>query len=115
MKQQLAIFRQGDVLLQRVPTRPRTGADAREQGRIILAHGEVTGHAHEVVPAEITAITDMPAAQFFQEPDGTRFLFVERPCALIHQEHGPIALMPGCYRVVRQREYSPEAIRTVAD
>lgn len=108
------VFRQGDVLVQRVPDRPRAGADASERGRIVLAHGEVTGHAHEVVPAE-RIDGELPAAQFFEEPDGTRMLFVDRHCLLTHQEHAAIALAPGCYKVVRQREYSPEEIRTVAD
>lgn len=110
--------------------------DLREAGRVILAHGEITGHAHEVVdtsavldPAEI----EIPAADFFEEPDGRRILLVTRPCELRHQEHGPIALDPthpqqyrqgdvllnpigaGAWEVIRQREYSPEAIRNVAD
>jgi hypothetical protein len=32
-----------------------------------------------------------------------------------HEEHGPITLPRGTYRVWRQREYSPEAIRVVRD
>lgn len=112
MKNETATYRQGDVLVQLIPDRPRVGRELAEDGRIILAHGEVTGHCHEIV--DETA-TQLPPAQFFEEPDGTRVLFVERPCTLVHQEHGTIALAPGCYRVVRQREYSPEAIRQVAD
>ena len=57
----------------------------------------------------------IPPAQLFDAPDGTRFLLVHQPCVLTHQEHAPIALAPGAYRVTRQREYTPEAIRTVAD
>jgi hypothetical protein len=103
--------RQGDVLVRRVRARTPTGKDLREGSRVILAHGEATGHAHELV-AEDHAVAP---AMFFEEPDGRRFLFVERPCTLVHQEHGAIALAPGCYEVVRQREYSPSEIRTVAD
>jgi hypothetical protein len=104
-------FRQGDVLIQRVRTRAPKGRQVTDQGRVILAYGEVTGHAHEIVAPP----DELPPAQLFEEPDGTRYLFVDRACALVHQEHGPIALAPGVYRVVRQREYSPEAIRNVAD
>jgi hypothetical protein len=116
MKQQkVSTFRQGDVLVQRIDDRARSGKDVSEGGRIVLAHGEVTGHAHQVVEAG-TKVDDTPAAAFFEEPDGTRVLFVNRPCSLIHQEHGPIALAPGCYKVVRQREYvAPELNRSVAD
>jgi hypothetical protein len=106
-------YRQGDVLVERVRTRPRTGTLITDRGRTILAYGEVTGHAHAIVPTDDTT-GDQPAA-LFEEPDGSRYLFVDRPCALIHEEHGRIDLAPGAYRVTRQREYSPEAIRTVAD
>ncbi len=106
--------RQGDVLIRQVRKRMPTGTDVRERGRVILAHGEVTGHAHEVVAAAPS--TDLaPPAQFFEEPDGRRFLFVERACVLTHQEHGTIALAPGSYEVIRQREYSPSEMRNVAD
>ena len=107
------LARQGDVLVRQVQGRQPTGTDLREQGRIILAHGEVTGHVHEVM--EERRPGESPAAQFFEEPDGRRFLFVERACVLVHQEHGPIALARGCYAVTRQREYAPDEIRTVAD
>lgn len=110
----MTIFRQGDVLIRQVRRREPTGKDVQERGRVILAHGEVTGHAHEVI-AETPTETALPPAQFFEEPDGRRFLFVERPCLLLHQEHGPISIPPGSYEVVRQREYSPSEIRNVAD
>lgn len=109
------MFRQGDVLVRRINARMPTGKDIREAGRVILAHGEVTGHAHEVVAAVPSETTALPAAQFFEQPDGRRFLFVERACVLTHQEHGTIALAPGCYEVTRQREYFPDAIRSVED
>jgi hypothetical protein len=108
----MKVFRQGDVLIRQVRRRAPAGTDLREAGRVILAHGEVTGHAHELVAATPTST---PPAQFFEEPDGRRFLFVAEPCALTHQEHGTIALAPGCYEVVRQREYAPDALRQVAD
>lgn len=107
--------RQGDVYLR--PTRSRPSEHAKpvaDAGRVILAYGEVTGHAHEVI-GDLVSDDALPASALFEEPDGTRFLVVNRPCTLRHKEHGPIALAPGAYRVVRQREYSPEAIRNVAD
>ncbi len=115
MKPQLV--RQGDVLV--VPTRRRVSAKAKsilDKGRVILAYGEVTGHAHEVVADPVIAGSDdVPAMQLFEEPDGSRLLVVRRPATLRHEEHGPIALAPGRYDVIRQREYAPGAIRNVAD
>ena len=101
-------------------------------GRIVLAWGESTGHCHEIVHA-VGDPVEMPPAQYFEEPSGRRVLFAMRPCALRHDEHGLIALDPanpiqarqgdvllnpigtGAWEIIRQREYSPEAIRQVAD
>jgi hypothetical protein len=50
------------------------------------------------------------------EKDGTLYLRVVADRAtIIHQEHRPITLPRGSYRVWAQREYSPEAIRPVLD
>ena len=40
---------------------------------------------------------------------------LEAPAPLEHQEHTALVLDPGDYQVVRQREYSPDAIRRVED
>lgn len=105
-------YRQGDVLIERIETTIKT--PMKPAGRIILAHGEVTGHAHE--------IHDLEAVEHFQ-PDkmldnavaAPMLLKLGRKAELRHQEHGTIELPAGSYRVTRQREYSPEAIRNVAD
>jgi len=77
-----------------------------EQGRVVLAHGEVTGHSHSISPQEATLYSDGAVTE----------LEVKAAMAMLeHQEHGTIALPKGRYRVIRQREYSPEAIRNVAD
>lgn len=105
------ILRQGDVLLIPIETTAR-GKDVRENNKVILAHGEATGHAHEIIGDEITLeeITDETDAL-----RGARILRVLGKATVTHQEHAPIVIPPGTYRVVRQREYSPVAIRNVAD
>lgn len=103
--------------------------DAREHGQIILAHGEVTGHAHRVVGIE----TEIPFAQFFEEPDGRRVLLATEKCLLRHDEHDPVELDPahpvqirqgdvflnplggGAWECIRQSEYDAREIRQVAD
>ncbi|MGP0091028.1 MAG: hypothetical protein ACLPKB_13865 [Xanthobacteraceae bacterium] len=104
------MYRQGDVLLVRVRSIPQALEPvAREMGRVVLAHGEVTGHAH--------AIRDAHAAMFRDAKGGAIFMNVsgEAPVALEHDEHDTIDVPPGTYRVIRQREYSPETVRDVAD
>lgn len=114
MKQQLA--RQGDVLVRPTKKRPTEAAKRiTDNGRVILAYGEVTGHAHEVIGVETDNPDPVPAMELFEEPDGSRLLVIKREALLRHEEHGLIALAPGGYEVIRQREYSPEAIRNVAD
>lgn len=110
MKKQQNQFRQGDVLVERILSVPSNLIPiARENGRVILAHGEVTGHAH--------AISDSHA-ELFTSPTHQGVTFLQIPeiaAALAHDEHATITLPPGNYRVTRQREYSPEAIRNVQD
>ena len=101
------IYRQGDVLLKRVRTIPAHAARAEKKERIVLAYGEVTGHAH--------AIHDLESVDVFIKADGTMYLSVAAPAELRHEEHGTITLPAGKYERVMQREYSPEEIRNVAD
>ncbi len=106
----MKLYRQGDVLIRRVPTIP-TGLQPvpLDQGRVILAYGEVTGHAHAVIGDDVGFFA-ADLADLEQ-----RFLRIESEAQVVHEEHSTITLPPGNYRVVRQREYTPEAIRNVAD
>jgi hypothetical protein len=109
-------FRQGDVLIRR--TRKKVSPIAKaitDRGRTILAYGEVTGHAHEVIVPTLADPDPVPAQQLFENPDGSRILVLKRDGELRHDEHAPIALTAGTYEVIRQVEYTPAEIRTVAD
>jgi hypothetical protein len=108
-----AMYRQGDVLIARVDAIPAgVKTRARENGRVILAHGEVTGHAHAVdVEAD-------PSAAIFDSPegDGSFFLRIGAATGLVHEEHARIDLAPGDYRITRQREWTDaDEPRQVAD
>jgi hypothetical protein len=104
------IYRQGDVLLTRVDPPPALEdgftPQRSENGRLILARGEVTGHHHSVAERDAEMIAGAEAI----------FLRIMAPTPLEHQEHAAITLEPGVYRVTRQREYAPQAMpRQVAD
>lgn len=100
-------YRQGDVGIERVANLPTQAAEiAPKDGRIVLAYGEVTGHAHAF--AEITKVREFSFA-------AERFIQVMEAATLRHEEHAPITLPPGIYKIHQQREYRPEAIRNVAD
>ena len=92
------IYRQGDVLLIRIdkPNLKWANKHPREGGRVVLAHGEATGHTH--------VITQSSAMLF--ERRGERILALEEDAILAHEEHSPIDLPAGYYQVVQQREYN---------
>jgi hypothetical protein len=100
-------YRQGDVLIVAVKEIPAKAVSGkRDKGRIVLAYGEVTGHAH--------AITERTVMVY--EHEGTRYIRVPKKGAeLRHEEHGAIALAGGSYEIRIQREYTPQAIVNVRD
>lgn len=107
------IFRQGDVLLIALGATEQLPADAklvpREHGGVVLAHGEVTGHAHQM-----RARTGVHLLQPKGKPE--RYLkVVGGTKALTHEEHKTIEVPAGDYRVLIQTEYTPTELRQVAD
>src|SRR5206468_2729363 len=106
MKNKINAVRQGDVLLVRVNKLSKARVLPSESGRLILARGEVTGHDHSVAMSDAALM----------EANGITYLDVQAAMTMLeHPEHAPIALKRGMYRVVRQREYHPQAIRNVMD
>lgn len=106
------MYRQGDVLLIPVSEIPsQAKAIESRGGRVVLAEGESTGHAHTVETGVATLYSTAESAD--------RWLRVHQQAGsvalLTHQEHTPITLPPGDYAVRRQREYSPAEIRHVVD
>ena len=96
------LIRQGDLLLVPVPVLPEK-ADLAGRGRIVLAVGEATGHAH-VVDDERASVHRL------RWPE-TTFLRVvgPEPVSLVHEEHDRLRLAPGVYEVREQREYAPRS------
>ena len=101
------LYRQGDVLIEQVHVLPKKLVpQVPDTGLLVLARGEATGHHHSIPASAGTLQTD---------EGGVMYLTIEELTEVRHQEHAPIPLAPGFYRVRRQREYTPEAIRSVAD
>ena len=94
--------RQGDLLFVLQETRPVV--DLTPQQSNVIVAGEATGHAHRLTEGTI-----------LEAPDGTLYLDLPYAARVVHEEHNAITLDPGFWLVVRQREYRPEAIRTVLD
>jgi hypothetical protein len=99
-----AQYRHGDVLIEEVTALPTI----REKlSHTILAHGEMTGHCHRIQESD--------AADLYVTGDGFHLHVRGRSVTVVHEEHSPITLTSGYYRIWRQREYSPEEIRVVRD
>lgn len=130
-------IRQGDVPLVKVAKLP---ADCTEvpldNGRIVLAYGEVTGHSHAIADhvardaakemADSAIGHAMRKACLWKAPSGQRFLEVREAVHLGHEEHklvsgllgnpdGTTTIEPGIYKQPVQCEYTPEERRPVAD
>lgn len=106
-------YRQGDVGIEYFgPSLPENVKPiSPDNGRTILAYGEVTGHAH-ALPA-----TEAPMFEWTgNDRVGHRLIEVKKGgSTLRHEEHAPIDLPEGVYKITQQREYTPEEIRNVAD
>jgi len=104
------MYRQGDVLIVAVDKVPDDAKEVpRDKRGVILAEGEVTGHAHRIAHR---------SASLYRSESDARFLRVmgPAPVALSHEEHTAVELPPGNYRVSIHREYQPgELPRQVAD
>lgn len=117
-------FRQGDVWIERIANADDEIGTAmkpvnRENGRVILAHGEVTGHAHAIASPKAALFMDTGTygASASIDAGAPGLLKVDETVDLTHEEHDPISLEPGQYIVRRQREYegSEHVARIVAD
>ena len=94
-------IRQGDVILQ-----PVQSTEGKKLSHLVLAEGELTGHAHRISEGQ---------AELY-EKNGTLYLRVLSPTALLtHEEHNQIKIPQGNWMVRIQREYEPQGWRPVAD
>jgi len=98
------LIRQGDVLIMKTHKIPKGAAKLPHK---ILAHGEITGHCHQVEETE--------DVELFQQEGVLYLRVIGEKATVVHQEHGPVTLPRGEYKVWRQREYTPKSIRVVRD
>lgn len=135
-----AMVRQGDVLVVPV-SRPVDEADVgdtlreTDDRRVVLAHGEATGHAHALYFDELPKVAptvkamrlyDLKNARKYAPITDTaegrmvaasaRLLRLATTAFLRHEEHDGVALPKGDYVVLKQVEFDDaEELRRVAD
>lgn len=111
------MYAQGDLLIERVNDVPPSGTivPPDETGALVLLEGELTGHRHAIFE-HATMFRDDALAR--EVPTGLYVGHVKvehGPATVRHQEHAPIALSEGTYRIRRQRELEPRDAALVAD
>ena len=100
---------QGDVFMVPVDEIPAGAEKVKVQGgRLVLAEGEVTGHAH--------VITDTKAATMHKVGDKL-YVSAKKPVEVTHEEHGTVKLPKGTWEVSKVLEFDHFAMeaREVAD
>lgn len=93
MKQKPKIYRQGDVLLVKINTRP---PNTHKINTNILVKGETTGHAHRLVHGQV-----------LMNNSQEMFIVTTAQSMIVHDEHAPIPLEAGFYQVIKQKEFNP--------
>ncbi len=103
------VIRQGDVALTLVAAVPAGAVEVKnaEGKRVVLAYGEVTGHAHaiyeDIDQVKVWAIGKV------------KYLEVMSTVMLRHEEHTHAEIAPGIYKLPVQVEYSPAALQITRD
>lgn len=111
------MLRQGDVLIVKVDDDSidlsDKKTDKRDNNRVVLAYGEVTGHAHAIHEDNAFLFTVKDAPELFNKEVYLRVN--DRAVNLVHEEHSTLSINPGTYKIIHQKEYTPESIRSVVD
>jgi len=102
------LYQHGDVYLNRVEI-DLAGAQEEKpkKGCLIVAEGELTGHAHRVKEKEAIICVK----------DGKRYILTEEGFTITHEEHKPITVTPGTYEIgfVQEFDYFTGESKNVAD
>lgn len=102
-------YRQGDVLLCAIDSIPKEARPVANDGElVVVAQGELTGHAHVFAAGAVRMFRDVPSRRAF-------LLVTSGAASLRHEEHDPIHVPAGRYEIRRQRDYLRRAARFVAD
>ena len=98
---------QGDVILVKVESTPKGVKINRGSRGLVLAEGEITGHAHTITDDGCELIN----------ANGKTYLSVEKEVTLNHEEHNAVKIPPGKYevRIAREYDHFEEETRKVID
>lgn len=101
-------IQQGDTLYQKIETLPEGVKEVqRKKGAVIIAEGEHTGHAHRIFDVDA----------FLYELNGNRYLVNKQAVTTTHEEHGPVTIPPGTWKIdiVREKDWLTGMVSPVVD
>jgi len=111
----MVMLRQGDILLVSTDSIPPDAIEITPAGsRVFLAASDRSGQSHGVPASAVRLYAVYPVPFDYLRPK-ERYLRVLCNCALEHDEHDPLPLSPGLYRVVMQRRMDHSRWLDVAD
>jgi hypothetical protein len=107
----MSVIRQGDVILVSVKAIPKDAVEQEIKGnKVVLALGEATGHHHRFEFMDTSHNVKLYVAH-----GGERYIHVTAPASLLHEEHSTANVPVGKWFLPSQVEYTPQALRNVAD
>lgn len=98
-------IRHGDLLIEKID---KFTDKLKERKDKIVERGEATGHAHRITGNGL--VLEYPTGE-------TLIKSLDNTVQIVHEEHKPIEIPKGIYKVTRQREYDAfeKASRTILD
>ena len=96
-------IQQGDVLIKKVES-----IKGKKLNHLTLAQGESTGHHHTITEGD---------AELYED-NGVLYLRVNSEEAILtHQEHGPVVIEKGDYKIgiVREHDHLTDETKNVSD
>jgi hypothetical protein len=101
-------YRQGDILLEKVDNVVDDCEKIQDNNNNIIAHGE-SGNQHRM-NQQVVIFEDRKTKERFVQ-------VMNQDTELVHQEHKPIQIPKGLYKIRREREYNAfeQSIRQVID
>ena len=108
-------FQQGDVIITHTEGVPDEATPLGSKG--VVQEGEHTGHKHQFAEPIRMYTTDQDHGSKQWNDVMGKILELTTPQALKHEEHNPITLPPGTFRVsiIQEYDYEAEESRRVAD
>lgn len=108
-------YQQGDVILRRIAQLPTEGIT--KAATKVLQEGETTGHMHQFdagAAVQLYTCTDLGLLNGGQTiyPGIGKFIVVNEPSELRHEEHRAFKIAPGIYEMDLIREFNYDSYET---